>query len=353
MAPTLVCCFSTNQGGMELMSFELSNLLAPLGDVALVCRAESFIHKKYANYQVSCPVIGIPFRGNFSFKLIKELKKIISDRKIKNVIFLGASELKSLYFACQNRDINFVNFHGTTKTHSKKDILHRILYRIVNTHVTVSDHIQKNVRKIIPVYNHTNIKTIYTPKEGAGQPVEKPQGPFQCLLTGRVAGGKGHMDAIEACEYAFQMGVDLELNFLGNIEDQTLYQALLKRLSVSPIKDRCHFLGHQSQVASYYQKAHFLIFPSSGEGLPAVLLEAFQYGVLPVTYDNTVFPEFLKMGFQFPQVTDQSVEDLKLIFLNALMNYKDWKNSIEENYRLSFKLFSKQKIREDYASILK
>jgi glycosyltransferase involved in cell wall biosynthesis len=352
MQPTLVCCFSTNQGGMELMSFDLTKLLAPLGEVHLVCRAESFIHNEAVNYGIKS-VIGIPFKGNFSFKLIREFNKILEDKKIKNVIFLGASELRSLYFSCRNKDVNFINFHGTTKTHSKKDFLHKMIYKIVSTHVTVSDHIQANVKKILPLFNHTQVKTIYTPKEIGQPPSPKPAGRYNCLLVGRIVYGKGHFDAIDACEFALKAGLDVELTFAGNAENKEIYNSLNNKLATSTMKDRCHFVGHQKDLSSLYQKAHFLLFPSLGEGLPAVLLEAFQYGVLPITYNNTVFPEFLRLGFQFPQAQNKSVDELSTLFVDAIKKYPNLKPQIEKNYELSKNLFSTKRIQQEYLSIMK
>jgi glycosyltransferase involved in cell wall biosynthesis len=337
---------------MEIMTFDLTKLLAPMGEVFLVCRSGTFIEKKAKDYHVTSPVLGIDFRGNFSLKFIREFKKIVEDHKIKNVVFLGASELKSIYFACKNKNINVVNFHGTTKTHSKKDFLHKIIYKIVNTHVSVSDHIQKNVKEIIPFSSHTKIRTIYTPKEVGYKLKPKPKGPYNCLLVGRVTYGKGHADALEACEYATQQGLDVNLKFVGNIQDQEIYNSLQKKLSHSNMKGKCTFEGHHSNVAPFYEAAHFLLFPSLGEGLPGVLLEAFQYGVMPLTYDNTVFPEFLKMGFNFSQVPNKSVPDLQKALVEAIKNYPHSESAILENYNLANKLFSLNRIQEDYISIL-
>lgn len=352
IGPTLVCCFSPNQGGMELTAFELTKLLEPVAEVSLVCRTNTYIHKQSSDHGVAS-IKTIDFKGSFSLKFIREFRAILEETKSKNIIFLGASELKSLYFACRNRDVNFVNVHGTTKTHSKKDFFHRLIYKVVDTHVTVSDHIQRNVKQIIPFSNHTKIKTIYLPKEIKKDLVQKPTGAFNCLLAGRIAGGKGHLDAIKACEHALDKGFDVNLTFAGNYEDNAVLVELKNYLSNSPMKSRCNFTGHLSDLSETYMRSHILLFPSWGEGLGAVILESFQYGVLPVTYDNTVFPEFLRLGFQFPQAQDRNIKSLSDTFVSALTKYPNSNGSIRHNFNLAKKIFSEDNVRSQYETILK
>jgi L-malate glycosyltransferase len=173
------------------------------------------------------------------------------------------------------------------------------------------------------------------------------------LLVGRVAYGKGHSDAIDACEFALQQGLDVTLQFVGNIENQKLFTELTKKLDMSAMKDKCYFLGHHNDVSPFYESAHILLFPSLGEGLPGVLLEAFQYGVFPITYNNTVFPEFLKLGFKFPQVSNKSVPELQKALVNAIQSYSNLQQDISNNYTLAKEIFSFERIRKEYISILK
>lgn len=340
---------------MELNSGGLARLLRRQHDVTVVCRRGSYIESyRQALHKEGIELVSIPFAGNFSIGCIFKLRKILKKKNIKNLIFFGASELKSIVVAKMGLPVQILNFHGTTKTHSKKDPLHALIYKGVRFHIAVSEHIKKNVLKIIPGTNEQNVKVIYLPCDHTHSAKKTLRAPVQIIHVGRIAKGKGHEDCLDVIAEVSK-SVDVRATFVGGVEDEQINEKLLNQMRGNPDLNKIvHFAGFQTNVQSYLTPAHFLLFPSRGEGLPNTLIEAFFAKVLPITYDNTVFPEFLKLGFDFPQVADGNLEALKKISLSTLkMDLEEYSNKVERNYKLAETYFSGDSVLKSYNELLK
>lgn len=349
-----VVCFSNNKGGMELNSIGIAKLLKRQHDVTLVCRSGSYIETARKSLQKEgIELVSIPFEGNLSLRCILDLRKLFKNKKIKNLIFFGASELKSIVLAQLGFDVQILNFHGTTKSHSKKDLLHALIYKGVRWHIAVSEHIKKNVLKIIPGSNDANVKVLYLPSDHSFLKPKTVSSPLQVVHVGRIAKGKGHLDGLEVIDEVSQ-SLDVRMTFVGGVEDESVSEQLQKKMREQPrLNSIVHFAGFQTDVQSYLSAGHFLLFPSRGEGLPNTLIEAFLAKVLPITYDNTVFPEFLELGFDFPQAPDGNLDQLKQTAMKALsLPASEFELKVENNYKLAEKYFSGDSVLKAYSELL-
>ena len=84
---TAVVCLSKVNGGMELASVKLARLLSEDISIDFIARSGGFIEKDSQKHFGGYDILlhKISFLSNFSFKLIFEFRKIIKDRKIKNI----------------------------------------------------------------------------------------------------------------------------------------------------------------------------------------------------------------------------------------------------------------------------
>lgn len=118
---TAIICLSRVNGGMELASVKLARLLSQDLEVEFIARDNSYIVNRKEHFEnCNVKVHIVEFSSNFSFKLIFKIRKILKENNIKNVIFLGASEMKSIYFATLGLDINFIIRQGSKKNNFKK-----------------------------------------------------------------------------------------------------------------------------------------------------------------------------------------------------------------------------------------
>ena len=193
IAPTAVMCFSSGNGGMERSAIRLAGILSQITTTTLLCKQSSFIENLYRHgeYAFDCEAVRFSSR-TFSPAMLLQVRSVINARKFGNVIFFGASELKTLYFSFLGFDLNLVVWHGTTKSRPKHDLFHRLVYSRVNYHVALSEHLIRNVRNIVPPGKNTQYRVIYPSfsidadaskrAAAAGHPISRATNGFFPLL---------------------------------------------------------------------------------------------------------------------------------------------------------------------------
>lgn len=356
--PTAIISFGTLLGGMEMDALKLAKSLQINIDVTLITRTQTQLDK-YA--RETCEKLGISiesvsFRTFFSPSLIFGVRKTLKRNRIKNVIFFGASEMRSLYFSFIGLDINLIIRHGTMKTTSKKDILHKLIYSSVNWHVSICKNLSSNVKKIIPFGKKSQEKLIYSvlryiPTD-MPKPVLRKNTPLKILHVARIAPGKGHIDAIKACKALHSQNIPFELHLAGEIHPPFQRQ-FESALDACVYKGSIILHGFCNNVPDLLKQSDIFLFPSSGEGLSNSFIEALAYGLVCICYNNTSFPELKDLGFIMHLADNANVNDLSSKLMDAI-GYMD-KNPvpIERNMQLAKKLFSSQERElKEYLDIL-
>ena len=218
--PTAIICLSPYAGGMEIDSIKLAKKLSNYSKVVVIAKSGYFIESKKDEYIGfnDIKLETISFRSSLGLSIILQARKIIKKYDIKNIIFFGASELKSLYFSFFGLNINLIVRHGTTKSRPKKDWFHRLIYSDVNYHVSICKHLENNVKYIIPFGKQTKSKLIYSSFE-FDEPKHIKQDKLTLLHIGRIAHGKGQVDAIKACEILVENNIDFVFNIVGGFDE--------------------------------------------------------------------------------------------------------------------------------------
>lgn len=352
---TAIICLSPYGGGMEMDAIKLARLLCDDINVTLFVKSHHFISQYYDDYMQGSKVSleTVSFRSAFSFAIIYKTRKLLRSKRIKNVIFFGASELRSLYFAFLGYNLNIIVRHGTTKNRSKKDWLHRLIYSRVNYHVAICRHLASNVKSIVPFGVNTLLKVIYPSlRQLPNLSHQKNKDKLIHLLhVGRVADGKGQKEAIEACEILYKQGIPFELSCVGEIDRN--YERYFKEfVSKKPYASSIKIIGFTNDVDRYYQKAQIFIFPSKGEGLSNSFIEALSYGLICICYNNTSFPELRQLGFSFLMAEDKNLEDLKGNTLKAIKLLEEVNNYSIVESDLAQKVFNPEREKSEYLEIL-
>ena len=352
---TAVVCLSPYSGGMEMDAIKLARLLGNDVNIVLVAKAGHYIHSQF-HKQLSESHVAlelIDFSTMFSFNIIFGMRKIIRKYDIRNIVFFGSSELRSLYFAFLGFDLNVIVRHGTTKTRPKKDWFHRMIYRAVNYHVVICKHLAENVERIIPMRSSAQLKLIYPSLRHLPQLNldANRDSVIRLLHVGRVADGKGQLEAIDACEVLYAGGHQFELVCVGEV-DPGYAEKINQLVSAKPYASSIKLVGYTNDVASYYRKSQFFIFPSKGEGLSNSFIEALSYGLICISYSNTSFPELRDLGFMFYMAEDQNIDDLKVKLLEAVQEAASIQLPMKSQSELACKIFSSQRERDEYLDLL-
>jgi len=351
--PTAIICLSPYDGGMEIDSIKLAKKLSKYMQILLIAKQNAFIEKQrdtYVDFN-NIKLETIKFKSNFSLSIIVNARKIIKHYNIKNVIFFGASELKSLYFSFLGLNINLMVRHGTTKSTPKKDFFHKLIYSNVNYHISICKHLENNVKYIIPFAKHTQSKLIYSSFDFQ-QPKHIKHTRLTLLHVGRIANAKGQVDAIKACEILHQNHIDFELNLVGGF-DKKYQDEFMEFYNKSNYKHNINLIGFTNEVITYIQKADIFIFPSWGEGLSNAFLEAINNNLVCLSYNNTSFPELRELGLYFKLVEDKNIDKLKIELLNVATNLSLEQDLSSDNFNKVQQLFSLKNEINKYMEILK
>jgi len=354
---TAIICLSPYYGGMEMDAFRIAKLLCKNTNITLIVKKNSLLEKQYKTKveNLNIQVESINFFKTVSLSIVFRVRKIIYKNNIKNVIYFGASELKSLYFSFLGLKINLLIRHGTTKTRSKKDFLHRLIYSKVNFHIAICEHLAKNVKKIIPFGKNTQLNIIYSSLRKMPSDIRNPQvckdRPVSLLHLARITDGKGQIDAIEACHVLYKMKKDFTLRLVGDINPD-YEEKFFTFLNKIPYKESIILEGFTSNVAQFYRNADIFIFPSKGEGLSNSFIEALSYGLACISYNNTSFPELSNLGFDFFMAEDQNIDSLKKILQSTVKYIESNPVPISKNITLSEKLFYEERELHDFINIL-
>lgn len=352
--PTAVICLSPNSGGMELASIKLANILSTYTNITFIAQRDSFLHKQcqtnndYKNLDYKM----VSFSTNLSLSLILQIRKIIKDKHIKNVIFVGASELKSLYFSFLGLDINLIVRHGTTKSTPKKDFFHKLIYSEIAYHVALSKHLLQNIKTIVPFGKNTKSTIIVPsmPKACANLQKEK-YSKLRLLHVARITPGKGLKEAFQACSSLEQEDIDFEFDCYGSIADN--YKVEFENfIQTLPYKEKLNLGGFTNNIYEQYTKHDIFIFPTKGEGFGNVFMEAISHGIICLAFDNTAITNFKEMGFHIHLVEDANVDALSDKLLYIAKNSEEEKQLAKKNIELAKQIFSSKREAEEYLQLL-
>lgn len=346
-------CFSPYQGGMELDSLKIANLLSETNDIVYICKSGTFLKSiSRGRLNTSIEIFPISFNSKLSFRLGYQLRRIIKRHNIKNILFFGASELGAIYIATFGIKINIIIQHGTTKRKKKNSIYHKIIYKKVNHHVAVSEHIASNVARVIP-WTKDKINIIHTAIKSTKKISKRPTNKLSLLHVGRIDREKGQIEAIEACGILHANHVDFQMIFIGGVDFQEEFKWFENKIRRAPHSDKIHFLGFKKDLHSYYAEADILLFPSHGEGMSNVVLEALAYGLQCVCYENTSFPELKKYGFHYYTAKNLDLDSLKETLLRAVTEYEQSKGALLRNIDIIKERFSPDVCREKFGQLLR
>lgn len=349
-------CFSSGSGGMEHDAIKLARLLCREMEVVLFCKEGEFIHDSHqgVNRDYCLEPVGFSSR-TFSLSMLLRVRSLIKQYTFDNVIFFGASELKTLYFAFLGFNINLLIRHGTTKSKAKKDWFHRLVYSRVNYHVALSKHLLANVKKIVPDNGVAMYKIIY-PSYEISSSVESHEraGDKRLHIThvGRVTSGKGQIDAVRACRELYNNGIDFQLDILGGLEGDAYVEALELEIGTGDFSSHVYLRGHVTNVTEYLQATDIFLFPSLGEGMPNAFIEAMHHNTVCIAYNNTVFPEFREMGFYIHIVRNADVSELSQKLIDVANDIESEKQKSKVNVALVQKYFRIEREMSQWREVL-
>lgn len=125
---------------------------------------------------------------------------------------------------------------------------------------------------------------------------EEPAGPPLIVLPARMLRDKGVLEFVEAARLLRSRGRQCEFIMAGKIDEWNPAGLRAKDLARFERDVGVQWLGHVSDMAALYRRAHIVCLPSYREGLPKALLEACAVGRAIVTTDVPGCREAVRHG---------------------------------------------------------
>lgn len=339
--PTATICLSRYEGGMERDAISIAENMAEIASQSiLITRAGTWLNRKAKEKNIL--IEPVRMRSHISVSGAIQLRHIWSKHKVGNIIFLGSSEMPTIFLSLLGKRINFIVRHGTTKSRSKQDLIHRLTWSKVRSHWCISEHIRRNVKSIFPVSGKSDFVAYISQshKFSIIPPVISSYHsgkPLELLIIGRLVRGKGHYDAIKIVDYLQRNGFPARLSIFGDGPERKELESFVEKCG---LEDQISLKGEVDAPFRYLHEFDAFIFPSYGEGLGNAFVEALCSGVPCFCYDNTVFPELSELGLVF--FASQS-GDYASMAENIIEFFRYNKNlNISENREKVMRIFCKK-----------
>jgi glycosyltransferase involved in cell wall biosynthesis len=151
--------------------------------------------------------------------------------------------------------------------------------------------------------------------------------PIQILYVGRVESAKGVGKIIEISRILQRKGINFKCHIVGDGEELNDFLEVATKKFVS---NNMVFHGWKTrdEVAEFYKKAHFILFPStSSEGWPKVLSEGMAYGAVPIASAISSIPQILSRenaGISLPPENLDEFSDSIIRLSNYPSKWKEY-----------------------------
>lgn len=127
------------------------------------------------------------------------------------------------------------------------------------------------------------------------RPADPPEGAPVFVNVGRLSAQKGQLVLLEAMARVVEELPEARLVIVGDGELRALVERRIDELGLA---DRVELTGSvpEAEVRARLRRAHALVLPSSAEGLPMVIMEAFAVGTPVISTFVAGIPELIENG---------------------------------------------------------
>lgn len=194
---------------------------------------------------------------------------------------------------------------------SKKDFLHRYLYRRIDKITAVSRFISKNVVETCPVpiekivILHDSVSSNeFNPEAFSKNLVRKELGFLQndivVGIIGRISPGKGFEIFFESVRRLSSLPENDKVRFLAvgsSSPGEREYEIRLMKLANElGVKEKIRFAGFQSDIPKFLSVMDLLAFPSNEESFGGTALEAMAMELPVAAFDSAGVPDIVING---------------------------------------------------------
>ena len=181
---------------------------------------------------------------------------------------------------------------------TKKDPLHRWLYRRVSRVITVSETLNRNVRETCPV-PPDRVVTVHPAldlerfdparydREDTRKSLGIASGALLVGTVGRVSPGKGFEEFLQAARMLRDRHPGMPLRFVvvgeASYGEEAYHDGIIRQARELGLDETVLFTGFRRDIPALLNAMDVFIFPSRAEGFGATVIEAMAMGVACVS----------------------------------------------------------------------
>lgn len=301
----LVLCLSPGYGGLELYALREIEQLEQRGHRCIpVVAYESMLLSQLKAARHDYHILRTKVQ---SLPLIaaKRLARLIDKENIDVIHIHWARDLNlaalAKYFSKRRVKLVYSRHMGITR--SKRDLLHRWLYSMLDLFIANTRLVEEEAHRFLPLL----AKRISLLHIGVAKPDADKKNcsiffarqnfchrKLNIALFGRIEHGKGQHVLLAAVEKLVQQGVDVSVTLIGHIMDQAYHDKLLAKINAGKLGEHIQFMGFIEQPANQMSCFDLLVLTTYCETFGLVLAEAMRAGVAVVGTDAGGVPEIIE-----------------------------------------------------------
>jgi glycosyltransferase involved in cell wall biosynthesis len=233
-------------------------------------------------------------------RFYRQLTKEKPDFILIDLLTTGLSELPVSLFSFLKKTPYIVTAHGIELKNSNLYSYHFI--RIILTHATKVISVSNELRSFITVkYSIPNEKILVVPTAYSPLEIQKAKvktcyvydNKLKVVFVGRLASEKDPFTLLKAAKTIVNMGINLQLNIVGDGELMSDLQAFCDANNLGTYVNFVGAVEHSKALEWMYQ-SDMIVLSSLGEGLPTVLIEAMALGKPAVSTNVGAVKELIK-----------------------------------------------------------
>jgi glycosyltransferase involved in cell wall biosynthesis len=350
-------CGSLSWGGLEKIALQTSGELAKCGhDVSFLCKKDSILSAEAKKAGINR--IEIFSDDKFLLKSVRKIKQILLRGSFDVVHSHLSHDLWSLVPAIRkSRTKLFLTKHMGSYI-SKKDILHKYLYKRVNGIFAISNYVKDSLLKTCPVKENKIhllpdfiLLNEYYPDINLRDKIRKQYNitteTTAVGMAGRFTPGKGHEDLIEAAKI-IRSKTKNKIKFMvagGASRGEEEYENKIRQIVDSTeIKNDFIFTGYTNELPKIMNAMDIFIMPSHEESFGIVLLEAMAMRLPVIAADNAGAKDIVINNESGLLVKPKNPELLGTKILDLMNNKENMKKLGSEGRKRVEQNFSSDKI---------
>lgn len=173
--------------------------------------------------------------------------------------------------------------------------------------------------------------------------------PERFIAVGNINSAKGYELLVESCEKFFKKCPGWKVHIFGDGPDKNKIQKLIEKANIS---DKLILNGYSYDIKKEMMASSALLLPSRWEGMPMVVVEAFEMGLPVIAYDITSVKSLIdneKEGIIIPGYDTEQFADAMFRIAHDI----NLRKRMGQNAAIKAKEFDLGKIIEQWNSMFK